>query len=92
MILFPSDKMRVIVGDLSRMRVKAVENFKCVCYPPNAGDTAYMYYILINLVFDSLHKSDIFWLASALGEAKAGQGTGSCMLCHLSYFILPFSH
>ena len=41
---------------------------------------------------DCLKKSDTFWLASALREVKAGQGTVSCMLCHLSYFILPLSH
>ena len=27
--MFPSNKMRVIAGDLSRMRVKASENFQC---------------------------------------------------------------
>ena len=38
----------------------------------------------MNLAFDCLKKSNTFWLASALVEAKAGQGTGSCMLYDLS--------
>ena len=43
-----------------------------------------MDYFLINWVFESLKKSNIFWLASALVEPETDQETGSLMLCHLS--------
>ena len=38
-----------------------------------------MYYFLINQVPEGLKKCSTFWLASALVEAEADQGTESCV-------------
>ena len=37
----------------------------------------------LNWVFESLKKSNTFWLPNALVEIEAGHGTGCCMPCHL---------
>ena len=38
----------------------------------------------MNWVLEGFKKFSTFRLVSALVEAEAGQGTGSCMPCHLS--------
>ena len=51
----------------------------------------YQDYFLLNWVLEGLKKSNNFWLACALVEAEAGQGTGNCMPCHLSY-EMPYQY
>ena len=46
--------MQVIADDLRKMRVKAGENFKCGCDPPNAGDLAYMVLFLHGLFVSTI--------------------------------------
>ena len=41
-ILFPSNKIRVIAGDLMKTREKAGQNFECGRKYKNAGDTRQM--------------------------------------------------
>ena len=45
---------------------------------------------LINQVSESLKNSKTFWLASALVEAGAGKGSGSCMSPRLRNAVQHF--